>query len=118
VVSRPFCFPQSQHICLQKHFKHVFDHSSRIENRIVRVFYAPTSQPTGASAFIASKKVGNAVQRNRSKRVLKEFYRLNRHVFLKNVDIIFSAKKGLSDLPMAKVSHSLSALFSQHGLLP
>jgi len=40
-----------------------------------------------------TKKVGNAVQRNRIKRVVREVFRRNRHLFPPSHDIVFVAKR-------------------------
>jgi ribonuclease P protein component len=40
-----------------------------------------------------TKKVGNAVQRNRIKRVVREVFRRNRQLFPASHDIVFIAKR-------------------------
>jgi ribonuclease P protein component len=40
-----------------------------------------------------TKKVGNAVQRNRIKRVVREVFRRNRHLFPPSHDVVFIAKR-------------------------
>jgi ribonuclease P protein component len=40
-----------------------------------------------------TKKVGNAVQRNRIKRVVREVFRRNRHLFPRSHDVVFIAKR-------------------------
>jgi ribonuclease P protein component len=60
----------------------------------VRVYVAPAKEDEGKSAFIASKKLGNAIIRNRHKRRLKELFRLMRDT-LKNRDFILVAKPAL-----------------------
>lgn len=43
--------------------------------------------------FVVSKKTGNAVCRNRLKRLFREYYRLNENKLKKSYDIVFIAKR-------------------------
>lgn len=45
-----------------------------------------------------TKKVGNAVERNRVKRVVREVFRTNRALFPPAHDVVFIAKKGAPSL--------------------
>ncbi len=48
-------------------------------------------------AFIVNKKLGNAVRRNRMKRIFREIYRKNREKF-ENMEVIFYIKSFIDDL--------------------
>ncbi len=61
----------------------------RITGKIFTVFVL-SSEKTRV-AFLISKKVGTAVQRNRMKRLFREAYRLNRELF-EGKEIVFSIK--------------------------
>ena len=51
-----------------------------------------------------TKKVGNAVERNRIKRIVREVFRRERTRFPKGCDIVWIAKHGCADMTYAKVS--------------
>jgi ribonuclease P protein component len=48
-------------------------------------------------AVVASKKIGNAVQRNRVRRRVKELFRRNKDLLTLPVDMIVVTKKGVQD---------------------
>lgn len=57
-----------------------------------------------------SKKIGTAVERNRVKRLLREFFRLNRAKISKGMDIVIAAKRDAPLLNLEAVTRELGPL--------
>ena len=80
--SHRFTLPKSHILSGRRNFEELFSGSSLIKNKDVNLRYAtyPDAGRNLLVSFIAPKKIGNAVHRNRTKRLLREAYRLNQHI--------------------------------------
>ena len=57
-----------------------------------------------------SKRVGNAVRRNRIKRLVREFFRLNKHQIPKGYDVMIIALKNFENLTFVATQEELGDL--------
>ncbi|MGI6721266.1 MAG: ribonuclease P protein component [Anaerovoracaceae bacterium] len=99
----------------EKNFTAVYKKGKSSGSKYVVVFYKRNGYAYNRIAFLASKKVGNAVARNRAKRLMKESVR---SMGLKPVgyDIIFIARKTINKRKCADVKKSIEAAMRRTGI--
>ncbi|MGF1671797.1 MAG: ribonuclease P protein component [Balneolaceae bacterium] len=84
-----FSLPRSRILRGKKKFQRLFNKSTVISANSVQLRYRVYKNPDEncLAGFVVAKKLGNAVSRNKTKRRMREIYRLNQGMF----DDLFSA---------------------------
>ena len=98
-------------------FDAIYRAGRSVPDRYVVLFLRKNDLPYSRTAFLASKKVGNAVARNRARRLMKESYRSLCDQFLTGYDIIFIARNTINNSKCADVKKSIEAATKRAGLL-
>ena len=80
---------------------------TRDNARYVVLFYRKNDLSYNRTAFLASKKVGNSVERNRARRLMKENYRFLKDNIKPGHDIIFIARNTINGMKSQDVGRSM-----------
>lgn len=78
---------------------------------ICTVFYVPNHLNRLRLGIIASKKVGNAVKRNRAKRMIREVFRGIKNRIAPEMDIVIISGKDLVLLPFSTLERRILQVF-------
>ena len=99
----------------RREFETVFSVGKRANHRLVRITVLKNDEGgPGKVAFVAPKRLGNAVYRNRCKRVLREAARQS-DLPRDGQKIILFATRQTHDCNPAEVSQALSGLLQKFG---
>ena len=106
-----------------KDFKQVYSRGKYAADSLLVVYSLANKAGENRLGLSVSKKVGNAVVRNRVRRWLKECYRLFSQVMPgSGIDIVIVARASMGQLPrdgaFRNAHESLGRLFRRLGILP
>jgi ribonuclease P protein component len=71
-------FRPAERIRRRPEFQGVYDRGVRVRGRYCTAFVLPNDRVVGRLGIAATKKLGDAVRRNRAKRLIREVFRRNK----------------------------------------
>jgi ribonuclease P protein component len=100
-------------------FQIAYDQNRRWHGRHMVLFRLTLPDSSLRLGVVASKKVGNAVERARAKRRLREAFRRHRHLFTAGRDdLVLVARRSILTAQWPAVVAELLKLADQAGLIP
>lgn len=110
-------YPPSYRLTRRPQFTNCYDRGRRFFSKNFILFVSLQGEEAAhwRLGLAVSKKVGNAVLRNRVKRLLREFFRQHQHEFAASVDIVVVPKRSLCvpSLDLQQVRSELGPLMDR-----
>ncbi len=109
-----FTFRPHEHLRRSADFRRVYDYRRSVADGWLIVYGAPNGLPYLRLGLSVSRKFGNAVQRNRLRRLYREAFRLTREQMTTGLDLILIPRQAeeptLGDLleSLPKLVHQLA----------
>ena len=101
----------------QSDFSRVYKQGKSKGSRFAVILYRRNGLKFTRTAFVASKKVGNSVQRNRARRLMRAAYRAIEPNVKSGYDIIFVARAAIKGCMEPEVERQLKKTLEGAGIL-
>ncbi len=101
----------------KKRFQQVRRQGRSYKHRLMVLVILPNEQPHSRFGFTASKRIGNAVKRNRVRRLMREAVRLQWDDIAPGWDVVCIARRPIASATFQDVQAACRQLLSQAGLL-
>jgi ribonuclease P protein component len=107
-------FGKHERIRKRKDFLKLYEDGIRINSQNFIIILSRNQTGMRRLGITVTKKVGNSVKRNRIKRLLREFFRLNKDILPDSHDIVIIVKRDIPFLKYEDVRVELERLFLKH----
>jgi ribonuclease P protein component len=101
-------FGQSQRVRRKREFEHAFEAGYRVSSRYFTLILTPGATPISRLGIVASRKLGDAVHRNRAKRLIREIFR-HLDPLAAGVDVVVIPRRELFNVPFSDLERDFRA---------
>ena len=105
-------FPKAARLLARREFLSLQQRGKKLHGPHFLVIIAPGRTQRSRLGITTSRRFGQAVIRNRMKRLLREFFRVRQHTLLPAIDIIVVPKAGAHQLSPLQIAGELEGLLS------
>ena len=109
--------PRNRILKKKKDFQAVYSRGKSYANRFLVLYVFRSNGFQGKVGFAAGKKLGNAVKRNRIKRLLRESYRMHQSEIEEGVSLLLVGRKAALAVKCQELEKAFLALGRKAGIM-
>lgn len=98
-------------------FRRVYDAGRCAKGRLLVVYALDAPEEPRRVGVVTSRRVGNAVARNRARRLLREAYRLHKHQLPEHLQLVMVARTAITQKKLRDVEAEMLSLWQTAGLV-
>jgi ribonuclease P protein component len=108
-------FPKSDRILKRDRFREVYDAGRKIQATYFTAFVLPNQIEGPRIGITATRKMGNSVERNRARRLVREAFRRNKWLVPNGVDIVINVKRRLVEASYSELEGDFTTFLKKAG---
>ncbi|MFO7570736.1 MAG: ribonuclease P protein component [Smithellaceae bacterium] len=106
-------FRHADRVTQKSGYRTIYEQGVRRSSRFFTIITCGNTLGRKRLGITVTKKAGNAVKRNRIKRLIREFFRRNRDLFPQGHDVVVMARKNMPPLTYQDTCKELTKLFER-----
>ena len=110
---RVFLMNHTRRLRKNEDFRRVYNSGASTANRLLVLYYLTNSSAESRLGISVSKKVGNSVVRHRTKRLIREAYRLGEESFPAGLDFVVIARPAAAGKSFFEIQDALLHLLKK-----
>jgi ribonuclease P protein component len=111
----PMKFLKTDRILKRDEFRRVYEQGRKLQGRYFTAFVMVSERERPRLGITTTRKIGNAVERNRARRLLREAFRKNKWLVPAGVDIVINVKRPLVEAAYGDLEGDFVAFLARAG---
>jgi len=110
-------FPKTERIQHGWQFRRLYDTGRCQKGRLLVLYTLAATEGRRRLGVVTSRRIGNAVARNRARRLLREAYRLNKHKLQDHLELAMIARTAIHDASLRDIETEMLSLWQRAGIV-